>query len=118
MKKTEAPVHYIRPPWLLTTLSNPVAKTLLRSPWHGLVSRHLLLITFTGHKSGRVFTTPLGYVQMGETVRLRAVASPWWKNLRDGATVHILLRGKMRTGTTEVISEDTKGFARVDVHLK
>ena len=44
-----------RPPaWLNTLMS-----LLLRSPFHGLVSTHLMLIRFTGRKSGKLITTPV-----------------------------------------------------------
>jgi deazaflavin-dependent oxidoreductase (nitroreductase family) len=79
-------------------------------------SARLLLLTFTGRKSGKEFTTPLRYVQEGETLRI-TVMYPWWKNLAGGATVRVLLRGQMRTGTAEVLFEDD-GKAVVQVHLK
>ncbi len=44
------------------------------------------------------------------------VVYPWWKNLREQATVCVLLRGQMRTGTAEVLSEEG-GVAVVNVHL-
>ncbi len=57
------------------------------------------------------------YVQEGETLRLLVVRSPWWKNLREQATVRILLRGQMRTGTAEVLPEED-GVVVVKIHLK
>jgi hypothetical protein len=79
-------------------------------------SNRLLLITFIGRKSGKEFTTPMRYVQEGETLRL-VVMYPWWKNLLGETTVRILLRGQWRTGTTEVLPEKD-GEIVVKVHLK
>ncbi len=45
-------------------------KFLLRSPIHGMVSKTVLLITFTGRKSGKSFTTPVDYSQEGVQVSL------------------------------------------------
>jgi deazaflavin-dependent oxidoreductase (nitroreductase family) len=84
---------------------NPLSKTILRSPLHGVMSSKLLLITFTGRKSGKEFTTPISYVQQGDTLLL-AVGGSWWKNLRGGATVWVRLQGKLRTATTEVVMDE------------
>jgi hypothetical protein len=79
-------------------------------------SDQLLLLTFTGRKSGKEFTTPMRYAQEGETLRM-TVMYPWWKNLVEEATVHVLLRGQMRTGTAEVLPEKD-GEVVVKIHLK
>lgn len=49
-------------------VQNPFMKWLLRSPFHGAVSRMYLLITFTGRKSGKTYTTPVQYAQDGNTL--------------------------------------------------
>lgn len=74
---------------------NPFMKWLLRSPLHGVVSRLYLLITFTGRKSGAVYTTPVQYAQDGDALTvITSEGYTWWKNLRGGADVHIHLRGQ------------------------
>lgn len=74
-----------------------------------------MLITFTGRKSGRQFTTPLRYRQEGETLLL-TIVYPWWKNLVAEPAVRVLLRGRMRTGAAEVLPE-AYGEVVVKVHL-
>ena len=93
-----------RPPRVLFRVLNPLFRLLLRSPWHGKLSQRLLLLTFTGRKSGRRYTTPVGYVQIGDTV-LMATQSGWQKNLA-GAHVSLRLRGRQHTGTAEVIADE------------
>lgn len=116
MNETQRHVRHPRPPRPVRILANAIATAILRSPWHGMRSERLLLLTFTGRKSGKEFTTPLRYVQEGETLRM-TVVYPWWKNLVGGATVRVLLRGKIRSGTAEVRpAEDEE--AEVKVHLK
>jgi hypothetical protein len=105
MSQTHLTVRSRKPPCWLPSLFNPIAKTVLRSPLHGLLSHQLLLITFTGRNSGNVFTTPAMYEREGDIVRLR-VGFPWWNNLRGGALVHLRLRGKMYAATTEVRGEE------------
>lgn len=53
------------PPFL-----NKTMKTILRSPIHGMVSKSILLITFTGRKSGKTYTTPVSYSQDGDLVTI------------------------------------------------
>ncbi len=56
-------------------LYNPVVIRLLRSPLHGVMSGYTMLITFTGRRSGKEYTTPISDVRDGEeellTVRAR-----------------------------------------------
>jgi F420H(2)-dependent quinone reductase len=108
MNDTQTIVHHPKPPRFVQHLINAGVRTILRSPWHGMMSPRLLLLTFTRCKSGKAFTTPIRYVQEGETLWLR-VAYPWWKNLVEEATVRVLLRGKMHTGTAEVLPEEGGG---------
>ena len=116
MNETQTTARYPRPPRLVHALINPVVTAILRSSVHGLASKRLLLITFTGRKSGKAFTTPITYAPEGNIVRLR-VAYPWWKNLREQPTVRVLLRGKLRAGTAEVFPE-AGGVVVVNIHLK
>jgi deazaflavin-dependent oxidoreductase (nitroreductase family) len=91
---------------LFNKLNNPFMKWLLRSPLHGIVSRSFMLITFTGRKSGRVYTTPVQYAQDGN--RLYVVTSEgytWWKNLRGGAAVQVCLRGRSLHGQASATTD-------------
>jgi hypothetical protein len=49
-------------------MMNKFPAMLLRSPLHGLLSKGIVLITFTGHTSGKRYTTPINYVREGDTV--------------------------------------------------
>jgi deazaflavin-dependent oxidoreductase (nitroreductase family) len=105
MKRTRATEQRRNAFRLVRILLNPFAKLMLRSPFHGIMSGRLLLITFTGRTSGKKFTTPISYVQQGDTLLL-GVGGPWWKNLRNGPTVCVQLRGKRRTGVAEVVTDE------------
>jgi len=52
-------------------------KFVLRSPMHAMVSKSVLLITFTGRKSGKTYTTPVDYSQDGDQVYIFTHAN-WW----------------------------------------
>ena len=86
----------MRIPDVFFPLINFAMKILLRSPLHFIVSSHILLITFTGRRTGRSFTTPVRYLREGSTVRLfSSPQAKWWKNLRGGASVSVTIRGKV-----------------------
>ena len=86
---------------------NAVVILLLRSPLHGLFSRMFVLITVTGRKTGRVYTTPVQYQQSGQVLTFVSDKQRvWWRNLRGGAPVTLRLRGRTVRGHAEVIEED------------
>ena len=54
-----------------------------------------MLVTFTGRKSQRQYTTPVRYVRDGETVRcFTSGENHWWRNLRGGADVVLRIEGR------------------------
>jgi deazaflavin-dependent oxidoreductase (nitroreductase family) len=74
---------------------NDFMSWVLRSPLHGMLSNGMLLITVKGRKTGRQYTTPVGYYR--ENGYLWVITSrdrTWWKNLRGGAEVSLLLKHK------------------------
>jgi len=89
---------------------NRVMKFMLRSPMHGMVSRTVLLITFTGRKSDKTFTTPVSYSQDGDQVYVFTHAV-WWKNLRRDTPVTLRIRGCEFQGLPEPVAEDKQAVA-------
>ena len=95
-----AGIHRVR----LQKLYDPVVAAVLRSPLHGVMSDSVMLLTYRGRKSRKIFTTPISYVRDGED--LLAVASrdhAWWRNLRGGAPVRVRLRGRELRGTGRLL---------------
>ena len=79
----------------LFAVINPLMAMLLRSPLHGFWSGSLMLITFTGRRSGRSFTTPVRYICNDGIVRcFISSENQWWRNLRDGSLVTLRIAGK------------------------
>jgi hypothetical protein len=89
----------------LFKLLNPIMKAILRSPLHGILSRQIMIITFTGRRSGKKFSTPVSYRQDGDIV-LCATHSTWWRNIGDGAPVTLCIKGKDRRGIAVAIADD------------
>jgi len=97
---------------------NNAMKFVLRSPVHGMVSKFTLLITFTGCKSGKTFTTPVSYSQFDDQVTIFTHAN-WWKNLCGGAPVTLTIRGQEFKGWAEPVAEDKDAIATwLAVHLR
>lgn len=97
---------------------NRAMKFILRSTVHGMVSKTVLLITFTGRKSGKAYTTPVDYSQNGDQVYIFTHAD-WWKNLRSGAPVTLRIRGRDFQGLAEPVAEDKQAVAAgLSAHLR
>ena len=94
---------------------NPFVSVILRSPLHRLLSGRMLLLTFTGRKTGKQYTIPVGYTPEGDTLTLFSSYS-WYKNLRGGHPVVVHLQGQGRTGRAEVI-EDREAVVETTEHL-
>ena len=105
-------------PTSVPPLVNHAMKLVLRSPVHGMVSKSILLITFTGRKSGKTYTTPVSYSRSGDQVTVFTHAD-WWKNLRGGAPVTLLIQGRELQGLAEPVAEDKAAVAAgLSEHLR
>ncbi|MFI1452097.1 nitroreductase/quinone reductase family protein [Streptomyces virginiae] len=86
---------------------NPFMKRLLRSRFHRLVSGNILLLTFTGRRSGRRYSTPVSYIRESGTVTFATPrACRWWVNLQGNADVTLLVAGQTLAGQVVVIEDD------------
>lgn len=84
------------------------------------IRKHVAPITYTGRRSGRTITLPVGYRLSGDTVTI-GVAMPdeksWWRNfLGDGAPMTIRLDDEERTGHA-VATRDDRGRVTVVLRL-
>ena len=96
---------------------------LLRSPLHGMFSGNMMLVTVTGRKSGKQFTTPVNFLRLeddsGEyllTTSLRG--RTWWRNLRGGAPVTLRLKGKEVAARAEAFEEDAQVTALLKTYFQ
>jgi hypothetical protein len=94
----------------MLALINPIVRLLLRSPFHGLLSDTLMLLTVTGRSSGTHYIFPVAYGQQGEAL-IVLTSHAWWKNLRGGAPVQVEIKRVRRMGRAEAISEDRAAIA-------
>lgn len=91
----------------------------LRSPLHGMLSNGMMLITITGHKTGKKYTTPVGYYIEGENLWvITSRERTWWKNLQGGAQVDLLLKRKPVQGFAEPEIDAKAVEARMSEYLR
>jgi deazaflavin-dependent oxidoreductase (nitroreductase family) len=92
---------------------NPLVAAVLRSPVHWLASPGLMLLTYTGRKSGRQFSIPVGYQLDGDEVTVmvsEAHEKRWWRNFREPGDVELHLRGRLRQGRAALVPADDPHF--------
>jgi len=101
---------------------NAPVVALTRSPrWSRLVGGNIAMLSYTGRRSGRTVSLPVGYRRRGDEVAI-AVNMPdaktWWRNfLGDGAPLTLELNGRIVPGHG-VARVDDNGRVTVDVLLK
>jgi hypothetical protein len=94
----------------ISPLLNRIMSAMLRSPLHHVVSRSIMLITFTGRKSGKTYTTPISYTRDGDQVTAFTGAR-WSKNLEGGAPVTLDIKNKEYHGQADVVADDKEVVA-------
>ena len=79
-------------------------RVLLRLPFPTPLSGRLMLVSYTGRKTGKAYQQPVSYVQQGDTL-LTPGGGNWKWNLRDGRPVRIRLRGQDVLARPELIQD-------------
>jgi deazaflavin-dependent oxidoreductase (nitroreductase family) len=84
---------------------NDFVKFFLRTPLHKFMGNTMLL-TVTGHKTGRKYTTPVNYYREDGCLWVMTNRDrSWWRNLRNGAQVSLLIHGKTMDARAQVEGE-------------
>jgi deazaflavin-dependent oxidoreductase (nitroreductase family) len=98
---------------------NDFMSWVLRSPLHGMLSNGMMLITITGRKTGKRYTTPVGYYEEGGFLWvITSRDRTWWKNFQDGANVDLLLKRRPVKGFAEVELDEKSVEARMGEYLR
>jgi hypothetical protein len=77
----------------LMRVANVPMRRLLRLPFRTPLSGRLMLLTFTGRKTGRTYHQPVSYAPDGDTL-LTPAGGRWKLNLREGEAIRVRLRGR------------------------
>jgi hypothetical protein len=77
--------------------------SVLRSSTHFLMSKTTAILTVIGKVTGKEFSFPVNYQRKDDIVLITSLRDrTWWKNLRGGAQVSLLLVGENYEGVGEV----------------
>ncbi|WP_156688247.1 hypothetical protein [Mycobacterium sp. Marseille-P9652] len=92
------------PPSALMRLVNPIMGVLLRSPLAGPARKQLMVLSFTGRKTGRSFSIPLSaHLIDGELYALTGAG--WKQNFRGGAPAQVVYDGRTTAMRGELIRD-------------
>jgi len=73
---------------------NDFVKFFLKTPLHVFLG-NTMLITVTGCKTGRKYSTPVGFYREGDALWVISSRDrTWWRNIKNGAAVSLLIQGK------------------------
>jgi hypothetical protein len=92
------------PPEGVLRAVNPAVKFLLGTPLAGGLRRQMMVLNFTGRKSGRQFSIPVSAHQVDNNLYALASAG-WTANFRDGANAEVLHDGRKTTMRGELIRD-------------
>ncbi|MGD0748692.1 MAG: nitroreductase/quinone reductase family protein [Acidimicrobiales bacterium] len=106
----------------VAAVANSVVKPLVLSPrWGRLVEGQMTVITYTGRRSGRTFTTPVAYKRHGDEVTIKVQfpdQKKWWRNFLDeDGPISVRLHGVERDGTAIAV-RDPQGKVMVNIVLE
>jgi deazaflavin-dependent oxidoreductase (nitroreductase family) len=97
---------------------NDFVKFFLRTPLYVFMG-NTMLITVTGRKTGKKYTTPVGFYRERDTLWvITSRDRTWWRNLQGGAEVQMRIRGKDVTGFAEAILDEDSVASQLGEYLK
>ena len=96
---------------------NVPMRAVLSLPFSTPLSRNLMLVRYTGRKSGRVYRQPLSYARDGEAL-LTPGGGRWTLNMEGGRPVRIRLRGRDVSARPELVREPGEVERLLDVIVR
>jgi hypothetical protein len=104
MTEQSPAVTVSHPPEVVFRTLNPIMRSVLRTPLAGSLREQMMVVSFTGRKTGRRFAIPLSAHRIDNV--LYAITSAGWKyNFRDGADAEVLHKGKTTAMRGELIGD-------------
>jgi len=93
---------------------NDFVKFFLCTPF-SIFMGNTMLITVTGCKTGKQYSTPVSFYREGDSLWvISSRARTWWRNVKNGANVSLLLKGK----TVNAFAEAQLDEKDVETHLQ
>jgi hypothetical protein len=92
------------PPSALLRLVNPILSFLLRTPLAGPARKQLMVLSFSGRKTGRPYSIPLSAHVIDNDLYALSGA-PWKQNFQGGAPAEVVYDGKTTAMHGELIRD-------------
>lgn len=84
---------------------------LLRRNWMGKLGNELMVITVKGRKTGKAYSTPIGFLRDGDTVVALTNASGesnWYRNILKNPDAELTIQGKTYAAHAEPVSDQAE----------
>jgi deazaflavin-dependent oxidoreductase (nitroreductase family) len=81
---------------------------LLRHGLMGSLAAEIMVITVTGRKTGRQYSTPIGYLRDGETIIALSRGSNWYKNAVAAGRAQIEIRQQKIAVRAEAVTDQAE----------
>jgi hypothetical protein len=104
MAEQSNPITISHPPEAMLRIVNPLMKLVLRTPFAGPARSQLMVVNFTGRKSGRPYSLVLS-AHVIDGILYAITGATWKNNFRGGATAQVLHDGKTTTMRGELITD-------------
>ena len=104
-----------RPPPAVMRVANRIVRPLLNSRVHALASHRLMLLQYTGRRTGRQRPIPIAYAESDpHTVVSASIGTGWPTQLAGAGPVRLRLRGRWRTATPTVVDDRDRVVAELE----
>lgn len=89
---------------------------LLRRNWMGSMGDELMVITVTGRKSGRSYSTPIGFVRDGDGYVAVSRGSQWVRNATTAPAVTLEIKGQSIKARAIRVTDPAEQLRLVDLY--
>ncbi len=89
---------------------------LLRRNWMGSMGDELMVITVTGRKSGRSYSTPIGFVRDGDGYAAVSRGSQWVRNATTAPEVTLEIKGRPIKARATRVTDPVEQARLVDLY--
>jgi hypothetical protein len=104
MTEQSTPISISHPPSAVLRVVNPIVKLLLRTPFAGAARNQLMVVDFTGRKSGRPYSLVLS-AHLIDGILYAMSGATWKANFRGGAPAQVRHGGKTTAMRGDLITD-------------
>ena len=92
---------------------NPLIERVLRSRFHWPLSIAMAVVAWDGRRSGKRFSTPVGYQWGGDAVVVlisKPATKQWWRNFQSPWPADLVFKGRVRATMGEELPPGSPAF--------